>query len=102
MEVTSREDEIRRAYTAKLGAFKFLPKISPNGESSSENASGQDLTEMLQQIQTHPSQAKALLLQIMAKFPMQAHDREILAETFAGLPYPELEKAILDLKNSFN
>ncbi len=101
LEVTSREDEIKKAYLAKLGPFKILPKIFAEGEKIPEKMPEQDLLDILQQIKVHPTQAKELLLQIMQKFPMQAHDRDILAETFAALPFPEMKKAILDLKKSF-
>ncbi len=101
LEVTSREEEIKKAYLAKLSPFKILPKTFAEGEKGSEKMPEKDFQDLMQQIKAHPTQAKVLLLQIMQKFPIQAHDRDILAETFAALPFPEMEKAILDLKKSF-
>ncbi len=101
LEVTSREEEIKMAYLAKLGPFKILPKNFAEGEQGSEKLPEQDLLDIMQQIRAHPAKVKELLLQLMQKFPMKDNDRNTLAETFAALPFPEMEKAILDLKKSY-
>jgi hypothetical protein len=101
LEVASREEEIKKAYLAKLGPFNILPKIFAEAPSGLEKMPEQGLNELLQKIKAHPTQTKELLLQIMQKFPMKDQDRYILAETFAGLPFPEMEKALMDLKKSF-
>ncbi len=101
LEVTSREEEIKKAYLARLGPFKILPKNFAETGQGPEKMPEQDLLDVLQQIKAHPAQAKEIILQIMQKFPMKENDRNILAETFAVLPFPEMEKAIMDLKKSF-
>ncbi len=101
LEVASREEEIKKAYIAKLGPFNILPKIFAEAPSAMEKMPEQDFNELLQKIKAQPAQTKELLLQIMQKFPMKDQDRDILAETFAGLPFPEMEKALMDLKKSF-
>lgn len=101
LEVSSREEEIQKVYLGKLTSFKWLLKLETEFKMEGKGVPEEDLDSLLQEVKTHPTQAKKLLLQILQKFPIQPRDQEVLAETFAYLPFAEMEKAVLDLKKKF-
>ena len=99
-EIPTREEEIKRSYLYRLNALQIFPTERESNEEIPLTAPETEIGEMLQEIRDHPEKTKFLLLKIMQLFPLQEHDREVLADTFSQLPYPELEKSVLDLKKS--
>ena len=87
-------------YLQRFNALEIFPTLRGDREDGTGSATGSDITIMLKQIQIHPEKTKFLLLQVLQDFPIQEHDREVLADNFSQLSLPELEKAILDLKKS--
>jgi len=100
LDVPSREEEIKRNYLYRLNSLQIFPRDHETSGEVTTSMSETEVGEILQQIHDNPEKTKFLLLKILQMFPLQEHDREVLADTFAQLPYPELEKSVMDLKKN--